>query len=96
VLEALEELDEVPLPARWGLWPAEDGIGVEVVVRDDDDRTRRRVADGLERSVPLRALRVVTDAGALEHALPLRTDLREHSFADFGAAEPAAEELVPV
>jgi phenylacetate-CoA ligase len=98
VLEALEELDEVPLPARFGLWPAGDGVGVEVVARDDDGRTRRRVADGLERSVPLRALRVVTDASRLEHASPLRTDLREHSFADFAPAEPqpAGEELVPV
>ena len=96
VLEALEELDEVPLPARWGLWAEEDGVGVEVVVRDDDGSTRRRVAERLERSVPLRALRVVADAGALEHAVPLRTDLREHSFADFGASETsAAEEPVP-
>jgi hypothetical protein len=97
VLEALEELDEVPLPARFGLWPAEDGVGVEVVVRDDEGHTRRRVGARLEASVPLRALRVVPDASALEHAVPLRTDLREHSFADFAALPPsAAEELVPL
>ena len=96
VVEALEALDDVPLPARFGLRPVEDGVGVEVVARSDGPRARRRIADRLERCAPLRELRVVTDAGSLERPMPLRADLREHSFADFGGLEPlrAGESLV--
>ena len=35
--------------------------------------------------MPLRALRIITDPAALEDPVLLRTDLREHSFSDFGA-----------
>ena len=97
VAEALEALEEVPLPARFGLRAARgDGVAVEVVARWDGVRARRRIASALERRVPLRGLRVVTDPGLLEDPVLLRTDLREHSFADFGAAPlDPAEEPVP-
>ena len=97
VAEALEALEEVPLPARFGMRADRaDGVAVEVVAREDDARTRRRVAAALERSVPLRGLRVVTDPASLEDPVLLRTDLREHSFSDFGTARlRPAEEAVP-
>ncbi|TML63291.1 MAG: phenylacetate--CoA ligase [Actinobacteria bacterium] len=97
VAEALETLEEVPLPARFGMRADRaDGVAVEVVAREDDARTRRRVAAALERSVPLRGLRVVTDPASLEDPVLLRTDLREHSFSDFGTARlRPAEEAVP-
>src|SRR5207244_10512241 len=51
VAEALEALEEVPLPARFGMRAAgDDGVAVEVVAREDDTRTRRRIATALERS----------------------------------------------
>src|SRR5439155_24569803 len=97
VLEALEALEEVPLPARFGMRADRaDGVAVEVVAREEDGRTRRRIATALERRVPLQGLRVVTDPATLEDPVLLRTDLREPSFADFGTAPlRAAEEPVP-
>jgi len=98
VAEALDALEEVPLPARYGMRADRGGVAVEVVAREDDTRTRLRIATALERRVPLRGLRVVTDPAALEDPAPLRTDLREHSFSDFGAPPlraAQAEEAVP-
>ena len=98
VVEALEALDEVPLPARFGMRADRGGVSVEVVARKDDTRTRRRIATALERRVPLRGLRVVTDPAALEDPVLLRAALREHSFSDFGAPPLRAatpEEAVP-
>jgi phenylacetate-coenzyme A ligase PaaK-like adenylate-forming protein len=96
VAEALDALDEVPLPARFGLRARRDGVAVEVVAREDGPDAHRRIAAALERRVPLRGLRVVTDPASLEDPLLLRADLREHSFADFGAVRlRAAEEPVP-
>ena len=96
VAEALDALGEVPLPARFGLRARRDGVAVEVVAREDGPDAHRRIAAALERRVPLRGLRVVTDPASLEDPLPLRADLREHSFADFGAVRlRAAEEPVP-
>jgi hypothetical protein len=96
VLEALEAVEDVPLPARCGFWAVPGGVAVEVVAREDGLDARRRIAVALERRVPLRGLRVVTDPASLEDPLLLRADLREHSFADFGAVRlRAAEEPVP-
>jgi phenylacetate-CoA ligase len=96
VAEALEALDEVPLPARFGLRAHDRGVAVEVVACDDEEGTTRRIAAALERRVPLHALRVVTDPRSLEDPVLLRTDLREHSFADFGGPLlREAEEPVP-
>ena len=96
-MEVLEALDEIPVPARFGLRAnGRDGLAVEVVAREDGAGANRRIAAALERRVPLRALRVVTDPRSLEDPVLLRTDLREHSFADFGAAPlDPAEEPVP-
>jgi phenylacetate-CoA ligase len=97
VAEALEALEEVPLPARFGMRAHRGGVAVEVVAREDDTQTRRRIATALERRVPLCGLRVVTDPAALEDPVLLRTDLREHSFSDFAAPplRAATDEAVP-
>jgi phenylacetate-coenzyme A ligase PaaK-like adenylate-forming protein len=81
VLEALEAVEGVPLPARYGLWPVADGVGVEVVA-PDTAATRCAIETNLEvRGVPLRHVRLVPSADDLEHPRPLRCDLRESLFA---------------
>ena len=81
VLEALEGLDAVPLPARCGFRGVAGSVAVEVVTRCDTPATRRAVAEALEaRGVPLRGLRLVGHASQLQRPLPLRCDLREAGF----------------
>jgi phenylacetate-coenzyme A ligase PaaK-like adenylate-forming protein len=92
ILEALEALPEVPLPARCGFWAVDDGVAVEVLVRDGGPQLRSRIAHRLEEhGVPLRELRLVDHAEALRRPLPLRCDLREASFAP---PSPAAHRLL--
>jgi hypothetical protein len=82
VLEVLEALAAVPLPARCGFWRVADGVAVEVVVRAADAATRHAVLTALEgQGVPVRDLRLVTDRADLMRPLPLRGDLRELPFA---------------
>lgn len=81
VLSALEAVDDVPLPARFGYWAEEDGVALDVVVRSVADETERRVEASLaEHGVPVTALRLVTESGKLRHPFPLRCDLRELGF----------------
>lgn len=82
VIEALESVPAVPLPARYGFRPVRDGVGVEVVTRSQDAGTRRAIEDALLRSnVPLRRLDLRADRSELARPLPLRCDLQEMSFA---------------
>jgi phenylacetate-coenzyme A ligase PaaK-like adenylate-forming protein len=86
ILETLESIEEVPLPARCGFWAAPGGVGVEVVTHDTP-QTRRAIEQSLEaRGVPLQKLYLVEHESQLRHPLPLRGDLREHSF-----SQPVAE-----
>jgi phenylacetate-coenzyme A ligase PaaK-like adenylate-forming protein len=81
VLEALEALDDVPLPARCGFWPVPGGVAVEVVTPDDRTKLRKAIGQGLEaRAVPVCELHLVEGPGQLRHALPLRCDLRDAAF----------------
>jgi phenylacetate-CoA ligase len=81
VLEALEELDAVPLPARCGFWAVPDGVAVEVVVRQAGPRTQQSVMASLEtHEVPVRELTLLTDPAALRQPYPWRGDLREQGF----------------
>jgi phenylacetate-CoA ligase len=81
VLEALEALDEVPLPARCALHAVPGGVAVEVVARGDGAAARRAIGQSLEaRGIPLRALQLVERPDQLRKALPLRCDLREAAF----------------
>ena len=88
VLEALEAVPAVPLPARFGFRDAGDGVAVEVVVREDGPAIKAAIALGLEgHGVPLRGLRLVRDKSELRDPFPLRCDLREPIFA---AASPSS------
>ncbi len=81
VVEALEALEEVPLPARYGFWAVLGGVAVEVVTRGDAPDVRRTIATSLEKhGVPVRELQLVEDPCQLRHPMPLRGDLREHTF----------------
>jgi acyl-CoA synthetase (AMP-forming)/AMP-acid ligase II len=82
VLEALEALEVVPLPAHCALRANGSGVIVEVFVRDLGPTARSAIGDSLEEhGVPLRELRLVDHPGDLHSPLPLRGDLRELSFA---------------
>ncbi|MFE0132533.1 AMP-binding protein [Streptomyces sp. NPDC059037] len=81
VVEALESVDGVPLPARFGFWRTRGGVAVEVMAPDSPG-LRTEVGVALERhGVPLAELRVVQSQDELLHPLPLRCDLREGDFA---------------
>jgi phenylacetate-CoA ligase len=82
VLEALEAVDDVPLPARCGFWAVPGGVAVEVAVERDTPHIRRTIEHSLEKhGVPVRELYSVEAASKLQRPLPLRCDLRELSFA---------------
>jgi phenylacetate-CoA ligase len=82
ILEALEGVEEVPLPARCGFWAVPGGVAVEVVTRDGDGPiARRAIGDQLEsHQVPVRELYLREHSSELLRPLPLRCDLRETSF----------------
>ena len=81
ILEALEDIQEVPLPARCGFWAVPEGVAVEVVTRSDTAQARRKVAEALEKQhIPVRELRLLSDPSQLQHPFPHRGDLRELSF----------------
>ncbi len=83
VAEALEALEEIPLPARYGFWASEDGKGVEVEVLVPYVTTemRRKIETSLEwQEVPLSALHLTTRKQDLRQPCPLRGDLREQMF----------------
>jgi hypothetical protein len=81
VLEPLEAVEAVPLPARCGFWAVPGGVAVEVVVREEGPATRRVIERALtNHGVPVRELRLVRDRLALLRPFPLRGDLAERSF----------------
>ena len=96
VLEALEAVDDVPLPAHCGFWAVPGGVAVEVVTRSDTIETRRTIERSLEeQGVPVRALHLIQDRRQLRHPLPMRCDLREteltaHEPVTFGADDKPA------
>lgn len=83
VLEPLDAVDALPLPARCGFWTVPGGVAVEVVAPDE---LGHLIGQALEAGgVPLQALHLRGDRTELLHPLPLRGDLRE---AGFGQARP--------
>jgi phenylacetate-CoA ligase len=81
IAEALETLEEVPLPARYGFWAVPGGVAIEVVTRAEAPHLRRRIANSLEeRGVPVQELRLLEDRSQLQHPMPLRGDLWEEVF----------------
>ncbi|MDQ4097870.1 MAG: AMP-binding protein [Actinomycetota bacterium] len=90
VVEALEEVDDVPLPARYGYWAVPGGVSVEVMVESNTADARRRIDDALhKRGVPVRGLRLVENYTDLEKPLRLRADMREGSFAHVPLPAPS-------
>lgn len=89
VAEALEAVEEVPLPARCGFRAVPGGVAVEVVARADTPSVRWAIERSLEeQGVPVRALFVAADRRQLRSPLPWRCDLREAVFS------PGAEQRV--
>ena len=81
VQEALEAVQAVPLPARFGFWAVPGGVAVEVRVRSATAHTRRALEAQLaERGVPVQQLRLVEDPAELHRPVPLRCDLQEAAF----------------
>ncbi len=81
VVEALEAVDVVPLPARCGFWEVRGGVDVEVVVRRNAASARRAIGRSLETyGVPVRGLHLYEDRDELRRPLPWRCDLREITF----------------
>jgi phenylacetate-coenzyme A ligase PaaK-like adenylate-forming protein len=75
VLEALESIDDVPLPARCGIWPVAGGVGIELVARVDTSRVRDTITTCLEaRGVPVRELVLRTERAELRRPFRLRCD----------------------
>lgn len=81
VLEAVEAIEELPLPARCGFWAQEDGVAVEVATPQTPNCLRQRLEESLfAHGVPLRSLHLVAHPAQLKQPLPWRGDLHEHTF----------------
>jgi hypothetical protein len=94
VVEALESDETVPLPARYGFRAVPGGVAVEVLARSDHPSVRKTLWSRLmDRGVPVRELRVVTNREALCQPVPLRADLHETSFAELSPARKGPDYL---
>lgn len=81
VLEALEGLAILPLPARAGFWAHEDGVAVEVAVAAPSPEAHAQIMAALwAQNIPVRALYLRTSPAHLINPLPWRGDLLEQSF----------------
>lgn len=88
VMEALEAVEAVPLPARFGFWAVPGGVAVEVVVRQNNSGVRRQLEHNLaDWGVPVQELRLLTDRRQLRQPFPLRGDLREGMFDSLSAPQ---------
>lgn len=76
VLEALEAVEELPLPARCSFRGVPGGIALEVQCRENTLALQQKVRDSLQAwEVPLQSLRLVEQRQPFWY--PLRCDLRE-------------------
>ena len=81
IAEALEDLDEIPLPARYSFWERSGGVIVEVVTRSQNGSIRNKIEHRLlDCGIPVRELMLHSDKSKLQKPIPLRGDLRELSF----------------
>jgi phenylacetate-CoA ligase len=86
VIEALEALDAVPLPARFAMSERDGRLALTSLVRTFDATTRRDVLASLERQgIDDVDLELVDNERRLAHPYPLRNTQRE-SMAPVGAA----------
>ena len=94
IMETLEGLEEVPLPARYSCRAVPGGIALEVVTRAESSLVLHRIENALhEHGVPVEHLRLMKDPQHLSHAYPLRCDLREHTFPASPADEIVMQEM---
>ena len=78
VLEALEALEAVPLPARYSARAVSGGLALAILVRDPTTSAKRQVRNALDAAgVPLAHLELVDDRRYLGSPLPRRCDMRE-------------------
>lgn len=85
VLEVLEAEPAVPLPARYALDVADDGVDLHVRVAEDDDALRDRLeAAAGERRLPLRKLVLHDDDTTMPPPQFMRAWLRETSIVRAG------------
>lgn len=87
VLEAVEAVEALPLPARCGFWAEGDGVAVEVATGgvSTSNELRRAVERSLEEhGVALRGLTLVENPAELRQPLPVRGDLRDGAFSQTG------------
>lgn len=81
VMEALDCLEVVPLPARFGFWGMEGGVAVDVVALDKGKETQRAIESSLQaQGIALKELTLLTDQEEVRNPFPLRGDLIERSF----------------
>ena len=97
IAEALEALEEVPLPARYGYWAVPQGVAVEVVVRNTTWETQRRVDTRLqEHGVLAHEIHLRESPEELQRQLPLRGDLRERMFSGMTHDRAFPNKTIPV
>ncbi len=94
IMEALEALEEVPLPARYSYRAVPGGVALDVVTRTKSSLVFHTIENSLhEHGVPVQQLRLMRDPQQLSHAYPLRCDLREHTFPASPADEIVMQEM---
>lgn len=88
VAEALEAIEDVPLPARYGFQAVKGGVTVEVVTQTTTPRVRSKIGASLEeQGVPLRALHLVEDRHCCSILCPCE-EIYESSYLPQGFGEP--------
>jgi phenylacetate-coenzyme A ligase PaaK-like adenylate-forming protein len=81
ILDLLEADEEIPLPCRYAVEPAEDGFDLHVLARRESGALASRLRGGAaDRALPLRRLRLYTAREEMPRTLPMRADLREATF----------------
>lgn len=94
IMEALEALEEIPLPARYSCKVVPGGVALDVVTRTESSRVFHAIEKSLqEHGVPVQHLRLIRDPQQLSHAHPLRCDLREQTFPASPADEIVMQEM---
>jgi phenylacetate-CoA ligase len=84
ILEALEAVRAIPLPARCRFWAVPGGVAVEVFTRQITPAVHANVAASLEsHGVALQELFLRSEPEGLHTTLPRRGDLRELGFATY-------------
>lgn len=75
IQEALEAVEAVRLPVRYGFWAIPSGVAVEVLVTKNTPKVRGQIEQSLlEHAVPVRELHLVEERTQLQRPLPLRCD----------------------